>query len=52
MWQLYTILYVMGLFVCGVSIGALTIPPYGFIVIGGGLIIFSVGGFLYTTLKK
>lgn len=38
----YSLLYFVGLVVCAVSTGTLTDVPYGFFVIGGGLILYPV----------
>lgn len=47
------LIYFIGLIIVGVTIGCLYTAPYGFLVIGGGLIIFpafSLG--IYPLIKK
>lgn len=39
--DLYFILYVLGLIITSVSVGSLTIASYGFLTLGGGLIIYA-----------
>ena len=40
---MYTLIYFVGLVICAVSVGNLTMTPeHGFLVLGGGLILYPV----------
>ena len=41
--HVHTMYFLVGLIICGISTGILTqSAPYGFLVIGGGLIVYSI----------
>ncbi len=51
---MYTLIYFVGLVICAVSVGNLVkLPEYGFLVLGGGLILYPVfTQFIHPIVKK
>ena len=47
----YIVLYIIGLIVCGISVGTLTQAGFGWITIGGGLILIGVCGLFFNYLR-